>query len=294
MKAGWTFYFALPIASLLSVRLALPQEAAPAAKAGGKPGPETYLPYYQAPMVKGGPVARTADGHPDMQGYWTSRFNQSVYDVEDHPVARPGIPAGKGSIVDPPDHHIPYQPWALEKVKDLAANHTYDEPEAHCFLSGIPHEDWGPFGFQILQPSGYFLMLFEARHVPRIIPTDGRPHISADIKLYEGDSVGHWEGDTLVIDTTNQNGRGWFDMVGHFASPNIHVVERFTPVDSNTISVEATIEDPTLFTRPWKVAGSFGRRIDPDYEQMEFACVEGNYDLNHYTESAGGKARSSK
>ena len=166
-----------------------------------------------------------SDGHPDLQGYWTSRFNAAVFDVEDHPVARPGIPPGKGAIVDPPD---------------------------------------------------------------------GRPHIRPEIKLFEGDSVGRWEGDTLVIDTTNQNGRGWFDMMGNFTTPNIHVIERFTPVDTNTINVGATIEDPTICTRPWKVAGTFGRRLDPNYEQLEFACLEGNDDLQHYVESEGGKAKSRK
>src|SRR5579871_1900895 len=89
--------------------------------AGGGRGGGEYLPYYQAPVVKGGPVGRTPEGKPDLQGYWTSRFNQSVYDIEDHPVARPGIPAGKGSIVDPPGGKIPYQPWAADKARDSAS-----------------------------------------------------------------------------------------------------------------------------------------------------------------------------
>ncbi len=262
---------------------------APARKGGAAPDP--YGPYYQAPLVKGGPVGRTSDGHPDMQGYWTSRFNQAVFDVEDHPTARPGLPPGKGAIVDPPDGKIPYQPWAAAKAKDLRENHMYEEPEAHCLPSGVPHEDYGPFGFQILQTPGYFTMWWEARHAYRIIPTDGRPHQPASVKLFEGDSVGHWDGDTLVIDTTNQNGRAWFDMVGNFTTENIHVVERFTPVDSNTINVEATIEDATMYTRPWKIAGTFGRRLQANYEQMEFACLEGNADLQHYVETEGGKAK---
>ena len=106
-----------------------------------------------------------------------------------------------------------------------------------------------------------------------------------------GDSVGHWEGDTLVVDTTNQNGKTWFDMVGNFTTENIHVVERITPLDSNTIKYEATVEDPTIYTRPWKISGEWGRRPDTDYEQMEFACIEGNQDLHHYVENEGGKAK---
>ncbi|HEY1335970.1 MAG TPA: hypothetical protein VGF59_00605 [Bryobacteraceae bacterium] len=276
----------------VAVMLAQPPRGGRGGRGGGAPAGGEFGPYYQAPMVKGGPVARTPDGHPDMQGYWTPRFYQAVFDIEDHPVARPGIGPGKGAIVDPPDGKIPYQPWAAEKAKDNREHHMADEPEAHCYMSGVPHEDYGPFGFQIVQTNGYLVMLWEARHSYRIIPTDGRPHtLPATAKLFIGDSVGKWEGDTLVIDTTNQNGRGWFDMVGNFTSEHIHVVERFTPVDANTINVEATIEDPTMYTKPWKIAGTFGRRLDPGYEQMEFACIEGNDDPGHYIESEGGKAK---
>src|SRR5262249_15728713 len=103
-----------------------------------------------------------------------------------------------------------------------------------------------------------------------------------------------WEGDTLVIDTTNQNGRGWFDMVGNFTTEHLHVVERFTPVDSNTINFEATIQDPTMYTQPWKIPGTIGKRPAPKKEQMEFACVEGNEDAEDYVLSEGGKAKGKK
>ena len=255
------------------------------------PATATYGPYWQPPVIKGGPVSRLPDGKPNMQGYWAARFNSAIYDIEDHPVARPGIPPGKGAIVDPPGGKIPYRPEAAAKAKDLRENHIYEEPEAHCFMSGVPHTAYQQFGFQILQPAGHVVIAYEYAHSYRIIPTDGRPHIAPSIKLFMGDSVGHWEGDTLVIDTTNQNGRTWFDMVGNFTTENIHVVERITPVDTNTINYEATIEDPTIYTRPWKIAGSWGRRIDPPYEQFEFACIEGNADLEHYTEAVGGTAK---
>ena len=209
----------------------------------------------------------------------------------DHPEGRPGIPPGKGAIVDPPGGKIPYQPEAAAHAKDLRENHVYEEPEAHCFMSGVPHTAYQQFGFQILQPAGYFLIAYEYAHSFRTVPTDNRPHIAATHKLFMGDSVGRWEGDTLVIDTTNQNGRAWFDMVGNFTTENIHVVERITPVDSNNINYEATIDDPTIYTRPWKIAGTWGRRLDPPYEQFEFACIEGNDDLQHYTEKVGGTAK---
>jgi hypothetical protein len=255
-------------------------------------GQGQYLPYYQPPVVKGGPVPRLPDGHPDLQGYYGPRFNQSIYDIEDHLVARTGIPAGKGAIVDPPGGKIPYKPEAEAKARDLGKNHVYDEPEAHCFMSGVPHSAYQQFGFQIVQPPGYFLILFEYAHSFRSIPTDNRPHIPADIKMFMGDSVGHWEGDTLVVDTTNQNGRTWFDMVGNFTTPNIHVIERITPIDSNAVNYEATIDDPTIYTRPWKIAGTWQRRPDDkEYQQMEFACIEGNQDLEHYVEGVGGAAK---
>ena len=236
-------------------------------------------------------MPKLSDGTPNMQGYWAGRFNQAIFDIEDHPVAKPGIPPGKGAIVDPPDGKIPYKPEAAAKAKDLRENHVYEEPEAHCFMSGVPHTAYQQFGFQILQPPGYVVIAFEYAHSFRVIPLDGRAHIAPSIKLFMGDSVGHWEGNTLVVDTTNQNGRTWFDMVGNFTTENIHVVERITPVDSNTINYEATIEDPSIYTRPWKIAGNWGRRIDANYEQFEFACIEGNQDLQHYTEKVGGTAK---
>ena len=193
--------------------------------------------------------------------------------------------------MDAPDGKIPYTAAAAAKAKDLGENHMFEEPEAHCFMSGVPHTAYQQFGFQIVQSPGYLLILFEYAHSIRMIPTDSRPHIASNIKLFMGDSVGHWEGDTLVIDTTNQNGKTWFDMAGNFTTENIHVVERITPVDSNTVNYEATVEDPTIYTRPWKIAGAWGRRIDAAYEQMEFACVEGNQDLVHYVESTGGSAK---
>jgi hypothetical protein len=111
------------------------------------------------------------------------------------------------------------------------------------------------------------------------------------IHLFEGDSRGHWEGDTLVVDVTNQHGRTWFDMAGNFHSDAIHVVERYTPVDADTFRYEATIEDTKVYTRPWKIAFDVGRNRAPSYELMEYACVEGERDLEHYVESEGGKAR---
>jgi hypothetical protein len=253
------------------------------AQAGGEFGP-----YWAPPVVKGGPMPRTPDGHPNMNGYWASRLNRAIFDIEDEPPARPGGQGSKGAIVDPPGGKIPYKPEAAAHAKDLATNHIYEEPEAHCFMSGVPHSAYQQFGFQIVQTKDYFVLSYEYAHSHRIAALDGRPHIPPDIRLFMGDSVAHWEGDTLVIDTTNQNGKTWFDMVGNFTTPSMHVVERLTPADENNINYEATITDPAIYTRPWKIAGTWGRNLVKDYQQMEFGCDEGNQDLEHYTENVGG------
>ena len=245
----------------------------------------------QGKQEKAGPFTRLPDGKPDMQGYWQTRNFFTAFDLETHERAEFGVPAGKGVIVDPPDGKIPYQPWAAAKKKDLVEHHLFEDPQAHCFLSGVPRQMYTPFGFQILQPRGNVVLLYEAFHSYRIIPLDGRPHISEPIRLFEGDSRGHWEGDTLVVDVTNQNDATWFDMAGNFHSDAIHVIERFTPVDANTINYEATIEDTKVFTRPFKIAFALGRNTEADYQQMEYACVEGEKDLQHYTETEGAKKK---
>jgi hypothetical protein len=243
---------------------------------------------------KTGPVRRFADGIPDIQGYWETRVFFTAFDLEEHKEATFEIPAGPGVVVDPPDGKIPYQPWAAAKKKDIFDNHLADDPQAHCFLSGVPRQIYTPFGFQILQPEGAVVFFFEAFHAYRLIHLDGRFHPDQSIKMFQGDSRGHWEGDTLVVDTANLNGRTWFDMAGNFQSDRLRVVERFTPTDENTIQYEATMNDPQVYTRPWKIAFPIGRNLEPDYEILEYACVEGEQDLQHYTESVGGARKDSK
>ncbi len=285
---------------VLAVASASPQEPPPAGQApagrgrggpggagrGGRGGRGPALP-------PSGPVPRAADGHPNMSGYWNAANNGgAVFEVQKHPVARPGFAPGNGAIVDPPDGMIPYQPWAAAKAKDNFEHHLADEPELHCYMSGLPNQMYRQFGFQILQPPGYVVMNWEFMHSYRIIPADNRPHVlPASTKLFEGDSVGHWEGDTFVVDTTNLNDRTWLDSAGNVHTDQMHVVERFTMLDDRTINYEATMEDPKAFTKPWKIAFQFNRNMQPNYEQMEFACIEGNSDTEHYTEAAGGKEK---
>lgn len=278
---------------------------------GGRGGP---------PPAPAGPMPRLPDGHPDMQGFWTP---PAITDIEPPPPRAgrgpaPGAqppaapPAGRGGnnaaaasgfgigggqrIIDPPDGHIPYKPEARAKQQDILNNHMADEPELHCYQSGVPHSESNQFGVQIIQTPGYFVQLSEFMHTVRIIPTDNRPHIDPKIRLFQGDPVGHWEGDTLVVDTTNQNTRTWFDTSGNFKTEALHVTEKFIPQDANTIVYEATITDPNLYTQPWTARWNITRNRQTTmsdghpYEQMEFGCIEGNTDLEHYTEDKGGKA----
>jgi hypothetical protein len=130
---------------------------------------------------------------------------------------------------------------------------------------------------QILQPPGYVVLLFE-RMSWRIIPLDGRAHIADNIRLWQGDSVGHWEGDTLVVDTTNMNGKTWLNEVGDVVSYTEHIVERFTPTDAAKINYRATVTDPVVYTRPWTIEVPLNGNAD---ELLEVACHEDNGDLQN-------------
>ena len=178
--------------------------------------------------------------------------------------------------MDPPDGKIPYHPWAAAQREQNVKQ--YVEPNAACFLSGVPRSMYVPGGFQILQRPGYVVFLFDRSHAYRVIPTDGRPRIGENISLWNGDSRGRWEGNTLVVEVTNQNGRTWLDQTGTFHTDAARIVERFTLIDANTIHYDVTIEDPTVYTRPWKMAVPVKRNTEEGYELMEMACYEGERD----------------
>ena len=206
-----------------------------------------------------------------MQGFW----NRSVtsQDIEDH-VAGFGTQAGPSLVLDTPDRRIPYQPWALELRKTMAER--FISPLASCFPPGVPRHVYAPGGHQILQTPGYFVHLLEYSHAYRIIPTTGAPHVANAVRLWQGDARGRWEGNTLVVDVTNSNGLAWLDNAGNVYSDALHVVERFTLVDADTIHYEARVEDSKVYTRPWTMAFALTRNTDPTYEIWEQACHEGN------------------
>jgi hypothetical protein len=200
-------------------------------------------------------------------------------------------------IFDPPDAMIPLQPWAIAKRDEVMSSQDkvqFLDPRIRCLQAGVPRGNLPVFynSYQILQQPGQVVILYEWNHMTRVIPFDGRPHLPAAVKLANGDSRGHWEGDTLVVDVSNFNDETW--VVGHgapgegqppssltsghgvFHSDQLHVTERFTMTDLNTIHYEATIEDSKVFTRPWKFGLDAFVRGKPDHQLFEYACHEGN------------------
>jgi hypothetical protein len=191
-------------------------------------------------------------------------------------------------VVDPPDGRVPVTPEA-EAKRDYDLAHNADSYEYmsvwdRCITRGVPAGMF-PAGYnnayQIVQTPGYVVILYEMIHETRVIPLDGRPHLPASLRQWNGDSRGHWEGNTLVVDTTNYNGKGWIStsaaggrIKGIHQSEALHVVERFTRANPDTISYEVTIEDPNAYTKPWKVAVPLNR--DAEYRIYEYACHEGN------------------
>jgi hypothetical protein len=233
-----------------------------------------------APAAAPVPIRRLPDGKPDFTGLYSARSGGANYGLEQHP--QDGlIPGTQGIVVDPPDKKLPYQPWAREESKDRELPHRgYDDPTAHCFVAGVPRSMYTPSPYQILQPPGYVILLFE-RMSWRQIPLDGRKHLPDNVRLWQGDSVGRWEGDTLVVETTNLNGKTWLNERGDVLTHQAHIVERFTPVDGNTINYEATVTDPGAYTRPWTIRMPLARQMGEYDEILEVACHEDNGDLQH-------------
>jgi hypothetical protein len=234
-------------------------------------------------------LRRTADGKPDLNGIWQS-FTTANWDILAHE-AQPGphpelmgawgaVPGGQGIVEG---NEIPYKPEALVKKKQNFDNrltpkvtndpHRFDygDPEIQCYRAGVPRANYMPFPFQIFQTQEQILMVYEYKGAVRTVYMD--PHREAPADSWMGWSNGHWEGDTLAIDVTALNGLTWFDRAGNYASDSLHVVERYTPVDNTHIMYEATIEDPTVFTRPWKMRFPLYRRIEPNVQLVEFNCV---------------------
>ena len=238
-------------------------------------------------------LPRTPDGQPDIQGFWAEHKGgvMGLYSIEsDASEERSRITGqtatrGPSMVIDPLDGKVPYQPWSAairQEIKDNYQNATkpyHIDPVVRCFLEGT--RNFYQSVFQILQPPGQIVILFEYQHAYRVIPLDGGPHIGENIKLFMGDSRGRWEGNTLLVEVTSNNDQTWFDLLGTFHSDAMHIVERYTFVDADTIRYEAAIEDPQVFTRPWTMAVTFDRNKQPGFELLEDACHEGEQDAKN-------------
>jgi hypothetical protein len=207
--------------------------------------------------------------------------------------------SNKPMIVDPPDGKIPMQPWVVQMRKKIYENQEkpeYLDPRVRCLQAGVPRANTPVYynSYQIIQKPGYVVIIYEWNHMTRIIPLDGRPHLDSRIRLPMGDSRGRWEGNTLIVDVTNFNDDTW--VLGHGAigegqpyetassghgvvhSPELHVVERYIPMDKDLIRYEATITDPKAFTRPFTISFDAMVRGRSDHQLFEYACHEGNRD----------------
>jgi len=248
----------------------------------------TTPPAIRGPVNAVTSIRRKPDGKPDLQGFYVPDAGGANYGLEKH-AGDSLTPGGRGVIVDPPDGKLPMQPWAVQEHIDRnRTERGYDDPTAHCFPAGVPRSMYVPTSFQIVQTSDYVVFLHE-RVSWRIVPLDGRAHLPGAIRLWQGDSVGRWEGDTLVVESANFNGKTWLNETGEIVSYAERVVERFTPAAPDTISYEATVTDPVVYTRPWTIRFTLRRE---KFELTEAACHEEDHDLPHLKalkEAAAGK-----
>jgi hypothetical protein len=210
---------------------------------------------------------KNADGQPDLSGIWQV-LNTAAWDLQDHGAAL-GVPAGRGVVVN---NEIPYKPEALAKKKENAAKHATLDPEAKCYLSGVPRITFMPFPFQIVQQKDKVNVLYEYNHTIREIYMNGNPHPEGHIDWWMGDSRGRWDGNTLVVDSVDFSEDTWFDRAGNYHSDALHVVERFTPISPYHIRYDVTVEDPKVFARPWNISTILYRRIEPNAELLEYEC----------------------
>jgi len=241
-------------------------------------------------------AARTADRKPNFSGIWQAN-NEAYWDLQAHE-ARPGavmqqgvypyayaqvpaapvlalgaaggVPASLGVVEG--DGQIPYTPEAAVTKKENAEHWIDRDPELKCYLPGIPRAMYMPYPFQIVQSTNKINIAYAFTSTARTIHLDKVEGPPDD--TYMGHSVGRWDGDTLVVDVTNFNGKNWFDRAGNFHSDALHLVERFTPITPDAIRYEVTIEDPKVFTRPWKISMPLYRRLEPNMELLEYRCIE--------------------
>lgn len=238
-------------------------QARPAGAAvGGRPA-------YRAP--------RTADGKPNLNGIWQA-VNTANWDIQDHaakagPVLSLGaafsVPAGLGVVEG---NELPYKPEALAKKKENAANWMTLDPEVKCYSPGVPRANYMPYPFQIVQTPSHLLLAYEFASATRTIYMNSKDE--APFETWMGHSIGRWEGETLVVDVNSFNDATWFDRAGNYHSEEMTVTERYTATGPDSLWYEATITDPKVFTRPWKMSMPLYRRLEKNAQLLEYKCVE--------------------
>jgi hypothetical protein len=224
-------------------------------------------------------IPRFADGHVNLSGIWQAN-NTANWDLLTHqsrqgPMTALGaafsVPGGLGVVEG---NEIPYKPEARAKKDQNAANWLTADPEIKCYLPGVPRATYMPYPFQIVQggTTSDMLMTYEFASASRIVRMNTTAESPVD--TWMGWSRGRWDGDTLVVDVTAFNGEGWFDRAGNYQTTSLHVVERYTPVTRDVLQYEATIEDPQIYTRPWKISMPLYRRLEKNAQLVEYKCVE--------------------
>mgnify|MGYP001228602687 CR=1 FL=1 len=228
-------------------------------------------------------VPRDWDGNPDLNGVWQT-IGTAHWDLEDHPSgsghpdlgAIGAIPPGQG-VVEGGD--IPYRPEARQQKQENFANRMTNDPEAKCFMPGVPRATYLPYPFQIIQGNQKIQIVYGFAEANRTIHMDKDNPEPPPIDSWMGRSHGRWDGDTLVVDAQGFIGEAWFDRAGNYASAALRVEERYTLTGRNAIMYEATITDDTVFTRPWKISMPLYRRLEENARVLEFKCVEYSEDL---------------
>ncbi|MCB1666014.1 MAG: hypothetical protein KDI28_09540 [Pseudomonadales bacterium] len=232
----------------------------------------------QAQPAAAAGIPRTVDGKPDFNGLWQALGNHE-WGIEPHNArmgpdyrwaAAGATPAGSGIVEG---GHIPYTAEARAKQQENQDDWLARDPVVKCYMPGVPRANYMPFPFHIVQSPEHIIMAYEFASANRIVYMD-RPDFAAPVPSWMGHSLGHWEGDTLVIDVTEQMPDSWLDRSGNFHTDQLKVTERYTMISPNVIQYEATLEDPGVYTRPWKLSLPLYRRLDANAQLLEFKCVE--------------------
>jgi hypothetical protein len=223
-------------------------------------------------------------GKPNLNGVWQA-LGTAYWNLEDHSAeglsdfwqlgAIAAIPAGQ-SVIDG-DGKIPYLPAALAMREQNRADWPKSDPEAKCYMPGIPRATYMPYPFQIVQGDGDILFVYEFASANRIVHMSN--HEEPPVDSWMGWSNGRWDGDSLVIEVTGNNDQTWFDRAGNHHSAMLKVTERYTLIDKDHLQYEATIEDPATFSRAWKISMPLYRRIEQRTQLLEFKCVEFSEEL---------------